>query len=377
MAERVVDILEMVEIDVEHGGRRRAGAHLFDHGLQPLAEEDAVGQAAERIVQGEVAQPRLAGGDGDGGAAHVAQHEGREQREAGERDGNERDDAADDLGAGLPRRPGKARDRMALRSVQLVGQIGGRRRLVVELTQVRQLQLRGDAGERLAVDEFHRHHDRLRMVAGAEQAAERPDRDRGNDRRPARKRADHGGLLMLAVGGAAKLGEAERAVQGRIAPAHIGEHRFQISQRLVGPGRVERLAAELRKDRLVVAVEDEDVVVVEVGFQPKPDALLRTGRVVFDAEILDRLLGGGDALDFAQHALAVAGQRAREQQLLVLDGDFVGALGGGEHGDDDADDGDGNDDADRDHHAQARAIPTRVFFVGCARASHSRQGRAP
>ena len=187
MAERVVDVLEMVEIDIEHRGRRRAGAHLVDHRLQPLAEEDAVGQAAERIVHGEMAQPRFAGGDGDGGAAHVAQHESGEQREAGERDGDERDDAVDDLGAGLLRRPGKARDRTALRPVQLVGQIGRRRRLVAELAQVRQLQLRGDAGERLAVDEFHRHHDRRRTVAGAGMAAERSDRDGGNDRRPARE----------------------------------------------------------------------------------------------------------------------------------------------------------------------------------------------
>jgi hypothetical protein len=35
----------------------------------------------------------------------------------------------------------------------------------------------------------------------------------------------------------------------------------------------------------------------------------------------------------------------------VLDRDFVGALGGREHGDDDADDGHGHDDADRDHDA--------------------------
>src|SRR5450830_884376 len=70
-----------------------------------------------------------------------------------------------------------------------------------------------------------------------------------------------------------------------------------------------------------------------------------------------------------------ASERAREQLLLMLDGDFVGALGGGEHGDDDADDGHGHDDADRDHDAQARAVPTRVRpFVGGARASHSRQG---
>ena len=64
MAERVVDVLEVVEVDVEHRGRGgAAAAHFVDHAFQPLAEKDAVGQPAERIVQGEMAQLRFAGGD--------------------------------------------------------------------------------------------------------------------------------------------------------------------------------------------------------------------------------------------------------------------------------------------------------------------------
>ena len=110
VSERVVDVLEVVEVDIEHRGRRRAGLHLVDHRFQPLAEEDAVGQAAERIVHGQMAQPRFAGGDRHRGAAHVAQHEGGEQREAGERDRDERHHVVHDLGAGLFRRPGEARD---------------------------------------------------------------------------------------------------------------------------------------------------------------------------------------------------------------------------------------------------------------------------
>ena len=35
--------------------------------------------------------------------------------------------------------------------------------------------------------------------------------------------------------------------------------------------------------------------------------------------LLDRRFGGGDAFDFAQHALAVVVERAREQLLLVLE----------------------------------------------------------
>ncbi len=106
MAERVVDVLEVIEVDIEHGGGRRARAHLLDHRLQPLAEEDAVGQSAQRVVHGEVAQPRFAGGDGGGGAAHIAQHESGEHREARQRNRDERNDAVHDLGARLLGRPG-------------------------------------------------------------------------------------------------------------------------------------------------------------------------------------------------------------------------------------------------------------------------------
>ena len=87
-------------------------------------------------MHGEVAQPRFAGGDRDGGAAHVAQHESGEQGETGERDGDERDDAIDDFGAGLFRRPGKTRDLLALRSIHLIDQVGGRCRLVAEIAQM-------------------------------------------------------------------------------------------------------------------------------------------------------------------------------------------------------------------------------------------------
>ena len=83
MAERVVDVLEMVEIDVEHGRRRAAALDLADHRFEPLAEKVTVRQAAQRIVQREIAQPVFAGGDGRGGVAHVAQHQAGEQREAG------------------------------------------------------------------------------------------------------------------------------------------------------------------------------------------------------------------------------------------------------------------------------------------------------
>ena len=136
VAERVVDVLEVIEIDVEDRRGRRALAYLLDRGLEPLAEEDAIGQAAERIVQGEMPQPVLAGRDGGGGAAHVAQDEAGKQREAGERDREEGNDAVDDLGARPLRRPGELRERMALLVVEIEDVVAGGGRLV-ELVQVR------------------------------------------------------------------------------------------------------------------------------------------------------------------------------------------------------------------------------------------------
>ena len=57
----------------------------------------------------------LAGGDRLGGAAHVAHDQPDQQREAGERDRDERHDARHDLAAGPRRFPGEARNRVALR----------------------------------------------------------------------------------------------------------------------------------------------------------------------------------------------------------------------------------------------------------------------
>jgi len=44
MAERVVDVLEVIEVDVEHRHRRAAAPDLGDHRLQPLAEEIRFGR---------------------------------------------------------------------------------------------------------------------------------------------------------------------------------------------------------------------------------------------------------------------------------------------------------------------------------------------
>ena len=164
MAERVVDVLEMIEIDIEQRGGRGARAHFLDDRFQPLAEENAVGQAAERVVHGEMAQARFTGGNGRSGAAHIAQYERGEQRKAGERDRDERHDTVHDLGARLLGRPGETRNQVAARVGEFVDEVAGRHGLIGDLTQLREPQLRGDLGQFLLIDEFERHQHRRALV---------------------------------------------------------------------------------------------------------------------------------------------------------------------------------------------------------------------
>ena len=55
MAKRIVDVFEMIKVDVEHRSPWPAAAHFLDHCFQSIAKEDSVGQAAKRIMHGEVA----------------------------------------------------------------------------------------------------------------------------------------------------------------------------------------------------------------------------------------------------------------------------------------------------------------------------------
>jgi len=52
MAQRIVDVLEVIEIE-EVLGHHGAGSCLTQRLLQLLAKQRAIGQARERIVQGQ------------------------------------------------------------------------------------------------------------------------------------------------------------------------------------------------------------------------------------------------------------------------------------------------------------------------------------
>ena len=132
-------------------------------------------------MHGEMAQAGFAGGDGHGGAPHVAQHEGGEQSEAGESDRDERHHAVHDLGARLRRRPGEAGDDMAVGVGDAVGVVAGRRRRLAERAQVVEPQLPGDIGEDAVLDEFHRDDDRRVFVAQRRRVADQADGGGGDD----------------------------------------------------------------------------------------------------------------------------------------------------------------------------------------------------
>ena len=60
MTQRVVDVLEAVEVDQQHGHRvprARRGAHRL---VEAIVEQRAVGQARERVAEGQVDDARLA-----------------------------------------------------------------------------------------------------------------------------------------------------------------------------------------------------------------------------------------------------------------------------------------------------------------------------
>ena len=155
------------------------------------------------------------------------------------------------------------------------------------------------------------------------------------------------------------------------ASAQQVDDRRHVRPDRVEPIRIDAAVAEQRIDQAVGGVRHEHEVVVEIGFQPTPDPALHPVGVVLGADPPDGALRGGDALDLAQHALAVVGKRPGEQLALGFERHLIGALRGAEHRDYHADDGHGDDDADRHHDAQAHVVPADSLpFFADARRSH-------
>ena len=310
MAERIVDILEVVEVDVEDGGRRGTAAHFLDDRLQAFPEIDAVGQAAKRVVHGKMAQTRLAGRNGRCCPAHVSQHESGKQRETDQRNRDERNDVMHNLGARPFRRPGETADGLAVRVVEIETEIADGQRVLIELAQIGQSQLCGNARERPVVDEFYRHENRRNAVDRCRYTVARTNRDRRDHRRAVHQPPDHRCLPVRAAVGRIHLIETDRALRRLVAAAHEVDYRAEAGTGGRKPFRVGGAVIDQRIDQSVIAIENEDVVVVEIGFQPRPDALIDPIVIERTANVLDRAIRGGDTLRFAQYTLAVIAERA-------------------------------------------------------------------
>ena len=192
VAERIVDILEVIEIDVKHSRRRAAVTDPVDHGLQSFTEIDAVGQPADRIVQGEVPQLRLAGGDRALGAPHVPHHQADEHGQAGNREGNEGEHVSHDLTAGPHRLPGKAGNRPTFGVGNCSGLLVEGRRGIADGMQAGQLQPIADLAQHVVVDIFDGGDNGRAGVAGSKIAVG-ADRHRRDDRRSVRQMLDQDG----------------------------------------------------------------------------------------------------------------------------------------------------------------------------------------
>ena len=89
MTERVVDILEAVEIETEHCHQMAVAFGPRYGAVEMLAELEAIGQAGEGIVHGEIAnlifgQPALANAPRGDGRGYREPHD--DQQAGGERD---------------------------------------------------------------------------------------------------------------------------------------------------------------------------------------------------------------------------------------------------------------------------------------------------
>ena len=119
VAEGVVDLLEAVEVEQHDRDVGPGAPGARDRVLGARAEEDAVGQTGQRVVQGEaLGDERLAAGtlDGDHGQGQQRQqHRRRVEREDGERREAQQDALggrlADELGGDLVAQAGAGRHR--------------------------------------------------------------------------------------------------------------------------------------------------------------------------------------------------------------------------------------------------------------------------
>ena len=63
MPERIVDVLEVIQVHQQHGDGRRGGRGVDDRLVEQICKQHAVRQASERVAVGEIHDARFAAGD--------------------------------------------------------------------------------------------------------------------------------------------------------------------------------------------------------------------------------------------------------------------------------------------------------------------------
>ena len=225
-----------------------------------------------------MAQPGFAGRDGGGGAAHVAQDQAGEQREAGERDRDEGNDAVDDLGARLLRRPGEPGDRS--RRARRSDRRRNRRRRPAALSTLRRLRnCRRDAISASTSSSMNFTLSTNGACSSADwvlSSGEMTATAATMAGRPRNACKQHG------------------AVQARFpvaSPAGAGRVRARRSMTGVTSGRIvlNQFGSTLRWpseriDQAVGGVRHEHEVMVEIGLQPTADPALHPVGIEFGAD---------------------------------------------------------------------------------------------
>ena len=217
----------------------------------------------------------------------------------------------------------------------------GESALEFDPVQVGQIEAGADLRQHALINEFHRQGKwcRLRRCGGA--LIRRRNEGRRKDGRAPGERMHAAVAPQRPIGGE-NLICSEAGI--RCAAADEIDERIEIPPDHGEPGRPRRAPAGRRIDEPVGAVDDEDIVVLEVAPQHQ-------GHVAVDPfgggrtqDVGLRLIGGGEAFQLAQHPLAAIGDGVDEQLFVMRERDFVGAPGRGDDG---------------DHQAQIRPATTR------------------
>ena len=281
VAERVVDVLEAVEVEVEerHAGVRAA---RFDQGpVEAIVEERAVGEARQRIVEGKVLGLRLARLELLRGAAQTLGEEGDDEAQDNQNAGERRTDLGQHPPARPIRLPHKVADHRSGISGERIGGLVGRDIAVPGKSGAVEQILAHQHLEEAAIEEAHADmkvlgagflHD----LAGI-----------GNDWRYAGHRRagfDHDQIEDVRTA----LIVSQRARTQ--AFAKLLDQRFERGPRGRVTGRHRAGAVDHRIERLVLRAQDVDAIVPEVFVHPDTEVDVDPLQIEVHGRLQDRII---------------------------------------------------------------------------------------